>query len=263
MRFKLFTYKKCLILVLLCAAFYIQTASAQKVITLSFENIMNALQSTNNDFDSREDLLSYISDRVKVLGVDFRWNEQKENALREAGATSDLIEIIRRESLRDKISKEDSDNANNYYNQGLDYLNVLNYEDAINNFQKAIEINPRLGLAYGGLGLAYYKQKKYEQAIDSYSKAIASSPALAFYLNRGAAYHAAGSYDKAARDYTKVIEQQPKNKTAYLNRGTAYFANNEYQKAITDFEKVLEFDPQNINAQKRIKLCKDQLEKIK
>lgn len=255
MRFNLLTYRKFLILVLLCGAFYVQTVSAQKIKVLSFENIMNALADTTSGMSSDE-LLNHISDRVKVWGVDFKWSEEKERELREAGAPPELIETIRRESLRETISQKDSSTANEYYNNGLKYLDALQYDYAIDNFEKAIEINPRLGLAYGGLGLAHYERENYELAIEYYSKAIAASPALAFYLNRGAAYDHIKSYDKAARDYSQVIKSQPNNKKAYFNRGAAYFSSNQFDKAITDFEKVLELDPNYPKAQKKLDLCR-------
>lgn len=249
-----------MILVLLSAAFLVQTASAQKISVLSFENIMTALQDTTSGMSS-EELLSYISDRVKVLGVDFKWTEDMEPTLRNAGATSELIETIRRESLREKISLKDSAEANDYYNKGHEFLINQIYGLAIENFNKAIEINPRLGLAYGGLGLAHFEQKNYDLAVEFYSKAIAASPALAFYINRGAAYHFLRNYERAARDFTQVVEREPKNKTAYLNRGAAYFSNDEYEKAIKDFEKVLELDPKNETARKRMNLCQQLLDK--
>lgn len=257
MRFRLFVYGKFLCLVLLFAMFFMQTASAQKITTLSFDNVIIALQATTGNF-TPEELIKYIITRVKVLGVNFKLSPANENTLIEAGATSELIEVIRQESLRINLSRDEIAAANDFYNLGLEYYNALNYDQAIENFQKAIDINPRLGLAYGGLGLAYYEKKDYEQSIEYYSKAIAANPAPALYINRGVSYHAAKNYDKAAQDFTQVIQTQPTNKKAYFNRGAAYFSNNQFDKAIPDFEKVLELDPKYPNAEKKLDLCKTQ-----
>ena len=47
-----------------------------------------------------------------------------------------------------------------------------NYNEAIKNYQKAIEINPESSLVCGNLGVAFGKLKKYKEAVEYYEKAI-------------------------------------------------------------------------------------------
>jgi len=54
-------------------------------------------------------------------------------------------------------------------------------------------------------GIAYFEKGQYDQAISNYNKALEINPRLAFaYHNRGAAYFEKGQYDKAWGDVHKA-----------------------------------------------------------
>ena len=66
-------------------------------------------------------------------------------------------------------------------------------------------------------------KSQYDKAISDYTKAIEINPRFAeAYYNRGLAYGKKGQYDKAISDYTKAIEINPRFAEAYNNRGDAY-----------------------------------------
>jgi tetratricopeptide (TPR) repeat protein len=71
-------------------------------------------------------------------------------------------------------------------------------------------------------GLAHYKQGEFEKAIADYTKAIELDPAYAVaYNNRGIVYHDQGELDKAIADVTKLIELDPAYARAYNNEEKA------------------------------------------
>jgi len=79
---------------------------------------------------------------------------------------------------------------------------------------------------YNNEALALYDSGEYEQAIELYDKAIELEPkgiedAEVCYFNRGRAYHKLGDYQKAIGDYTKAIELNP-NSEYYSTRAVAY-----------------------------------------
>ena len=95
------------------------------------------------------------------------------------------------------------------------------------------------------MGNAYYMKKQFDNAISDYSNAIDMNPKLAVaYQNRGSAYYIKGDYDKAISDYDKAIELNPKNALTYSSRGNAYFMLNQLNSAISDYNKAIEFDPE-------------------
>jgi len=140
------------------------------------------------------------------------------------------------------------------------------YEEAIRDITKALEINPKFALAYFSRGRSYYNMKEYDKSwedikraqelgwkvppefLDDLRKASGKQEQIEskdaqFYNNRGAIYVAKGQYDQAISDFNKALEIDPNYLFAYNNRGTAYMNKDQYDQAISDFNKVLEIEP--------------------
>ncbi|HXX06311.1 MAG TPA: tetratricopeptide repeat protein [Candidatus Bathyarchaeia archaeon] len=96
-----------------------------------------------------------------------------------------------------------------YFKAGNDNMVKENYEDAILNYDKAIEINPSFVSAWNNKGIALSRLKRYEDAINCYDKAIAIEPrhANAWY-NKAKAYRDMGQsrLDKANEDRTRAAK---------------------------------------------------------
>lgn len=60
--------------------------------------------------------------------------------------------------------------------QGLTYVNQKQYENALKEFTRAIEIHPQYATAYANRGLVYMQQKKYNKALDDLNKAVKLDP---------------------------------------------------------------------------------------
>ena len=79
-----------------------------------------------------------------------------------------------------------------YHNLGLLYYSIFQetkepsaYRSALENYKKAIELNPYYGAAYNGLGITYLEAGDYDLAISSLEKALRSTPDIhqaLFYL---------------------------------------------------------------------------------
>ena len=61
--------------------------------------------------------------------------------------------------------------ASSYYKRGLSFHKEGKYDQAITNYTKAIEINPRLAQAYTNRGAVYLSTGKTEPACDDFRKA--------------------------------------------------------------------------------------------
>jgi tetratricopeptide (TPR) repeat protein len=134
--------------------------------------------------------------------------------------------------------------TDSYYNRGLAYGTIGQFDKAIADYSKAMEIDPAYTKAYSGCGVAYYNLGQWDKAIAEYSRAIEIDPkyADAFY-NRGIVYGNLGQLDKAIADYSKVIEINPGYTIAYSNRGNAYSNLRQMDKAIADYTKAIIIDP--------------------
>jgi Tfp pilus assembly protein PilF len=70
----------------------------------------------------------------------------------------------------------ESRNPKFYNNRGIAYGEKGQYDQAISDFNKAIEINPRYVKAYNNRGIIYRLKGQYEQAISDFNKAIEINP---------------------------------------------------------------------------------------
>ena len=93
--------------------------------------------------------------------------------------------------------------------------------------------------AYNNRGVAWQRKGDYDRAITDYTKAIELNPRFAeAYYNRGNAYYSKGQYDQAISDCNKALELNPKLPAAYNNRGIACYYKGEYDKAWDDVYKA-------------------------
>ena len=134
--------------------------------------------------------------------------------------------------------------AADYVNRGNSKYGNRDFDGAIADYNKAIEIDPRHALAYNNRGLARGVKGDLDGAIADYNKTIEIDPHYSqAYFNRGKARDDKGDHDGAIADYTKVIEIDPRYAKAYYNRGNARDDKGDHDGALADYNKAIEIDP--------------------
>ena len=130
-----------------------------------------------------------------------------------------------------------------YGNRGNLYRDQQKYKLALDDYNKAIELNPNHANAYVNRGILYYNQQKYELALSDFSKAIDINPNDAeAYSNRGGVYYNQQKYELALSDINKAIEINPNYAVAYYNRGNLYKDLQKYDLALADYDKAIELN---------------------
>ena len=123
------------------------------------------------------------------------------------------------------------DNTISQYTYAVADLNKaigLNYH-----FTEAIE---NLAVSYNDRGHAYDIKREWDLAISDLSRAIDLDRDLAdAYHNLGWAYNGKRNYDKAIPELTRAIKLDPDMVLAYNNRGWAYHETKQYDLAIIDW----------------------------
>ena len=87
--------------------------------------------------------------------------------------------------------------------------------------RQSYRIKPKRWYEPTTIEAAKYELKQYKEAIADYDKAIELNPKDAdTYYNRGAAKNHLKQHKEAIADYDKAIELDPKDADAYYNRGS-------------------------------------------
>ena len=110
-------------------------------------------------------------------------------------------------------------NLKQFYKRGLHSAKKGNYEAALEDFDRILQVNPADAKAYNNRGLVYYYMKDYQKAIADLSQALDINPNLfEAYLNRGNAWRhplAAQNIVLHAPDDERA-EQEPQEDGAVL-----------------------------------------------
>lgn len=148
----------------------------------------------------------------------------------------------------DKCNPDDLDHETPlvkcYY--GLELCNKGLYKESIVEFDGAINSNNifTLAEAYNGRGVAKYHLGREEEAIDDYNKAIELKHEFVDpYNNRGLVKHRLGQNQEAISDFDKAIDLNPKHAKAHNNRGRVKVILGQSHEALADYNKAINLNP--------------------
>jgi tetratricopeptide (TPR) repeat protein len=129
------------------------------------------------------------------------------------------------------------------------WYRTKNNKEAMQAYDKAIEIDSHFSRAYAGRAQIYNDWEQYQKALSESELAIKFDPNYAWGFNcRGTANARMGNYQKAVPDYTRAIELDPHNAAYYRNRSWANYWLKDYPQSVTDANKAIEIDPKLANA---------------
>lgn len=145
------------------------------------------------------------------------------------------------------IEKRGNSFSEAYNNRGEAFEKSGQPDRALEDYSKAIAINPKDDVAYLNRGAIMFERGNYDLAIADFSKTISLAPDAAHaYNNRGAAYLKLGDRERAMVDFNTAIVRKPLYYLPYLSRGITLMNSGDNSKAIEDFNKVLELKPDQV-----------------
>ncbi len=131
-----------------------------------------------------------------------------------------------------------------YNGLGLALYNKGDYEGAISNLKRAIEIDPKFENAYVNRANAYNREGNSSQAIVDFNKAIELNPRDAdVYNDRGILYFHLGKNTQALADYNKALDLKPYDAHAYYNRGLVFYDQGNLVQSAADLNNAIEINP--------------------
>jgi TolB-like protein/cytochrome c-type biogenesis protein CcmH/NrfG len=145
--------------------------------------------------------------------------------------------------------------AYDYYLRGREYYNLYRRQDnenAIELFQRAIDLDPNFALAYAGLGDAYAQRvQNYgfapewaDKSIEMSQRAIELNSDLAEgYKALGLGYGQKGWSQKSLEAYLRAVELDPNNDAATSNIASYYIGIGDFEKAMIWTRRELDLEP--------------------
>lgn len=129
--------------------------------------------------------------------------EQRGDELRTEKSYADALDYYHA-----AMAKQDTAVLHN--KSGIAHLQMLHYDKAKKEFERALRINPAYAEAYNNLGVVRYIKNDTKRAVRYYLKALELRPYDAsFHSNLGTAYFTRKEYDKASAEYLRALELDP------------------------------------------------------
>jgi tetratricopeptide (TPR) repeat protein/TolB-like protein len=121
------------------------------------------------------------------------------------------------------------------------------YDEAVQEFQRALDQQPASDDAYVGLAAAYEGLNKSADAEKTYRRAINLRPEYwAGYNWLGAFYYAQGRYADAAEAFTQMVARAPDSFWGYSNLGLAQLYEGRYTEAVSSFQRSVSIRPSSV-----------------
>ena len=131
------------------------------------------------------------------------------------------------------------------FNKGVCLRRMGRLDESIEDLKQAVALKNDQDSAHNNLGLSYFEKEEYDDALQEFTKAIALKPHPFHFNNRGLALYHIHRYEEAKRDYDEAIKRNPDDAHVFFNRGNVFLNNKEFREALEDFDSAIAKEPKN------------------
>ena len=138
---------------------------------------------------------------------------------------------------------ENQTTAASHYYRGLSYMNIGEYDQAMQDLDRVIDqqLPPGAWNAYYGRGSVHLCKRDYDRAIDDYGRAMELAPENPdIYSIYGVVQVYMRNYRQAIDNFTKAIELDHSHAPSYHNRGVTSLFVSEWERARVDLATAKE-----------------------
>lgn len=216
------------------------------------------------------DRLRVTAQLIDVLTGDILWSDRIDADASDVLNLQDeiaqkILEGLRMElseNEQEKLGRRMTDNHEAWeeYLRGRDHFGrfifrTLSAEDcdaAIQNFKRAVELDPHFALAYSGLGACYANRvfkglgetEDYTLAESAFSKAFSYDPnVVEARVLMVMIYMARGEKKKARAEIELLTKQFPNEPPLFFVKGVVHRLDGEYEESLKAFERLSRLDP--------------------
>ncbi|HEY1788717.1 MAG TPA: tetratricopeptide repeat protein [Verrucomicrobiae bacterium] len=129
-------------------------------------------------------------------------------------------------------------------NLGIALAGQGDVADAVQHFNRALQINPDDAKSINNLGKVLTTQGKLDAAVQDYHQALHLEPDNVRILNNlSVALADRGQVNDAVQDLDRALQLKPEDADSYYNLGNIYAARADYDDAGQNYEQALEINP--------------------
>ena len=125
-----------------------------------------------------------------------------------------------------------------FINKGIILAKLMAFDEALYSFNMALEINDKSEICYFNIGIIYSKLERYEDALFYFNKASELGYDYA-YLNVAIVLEKLGKIDEAFKLYNKAMEINKSLEIVYLNKASLLINIKKYKEAIECLDNAL------------------------
>lgn len=146
--------------------------------------------------------------------------------------TKEHNSLVEAEQALSRAESLNPDSARVRLADGLLNQTAGQYEKALEDYRRALDLEPRNVDAFLGIASIYDKFDMPDKAVEAYSRAINLDPGYYWpYELQGVFYYRRAKYPEAAAQFRKVIERAPGNFKPYSNLGATLMDLGRYEEA--------------------------------
>lgn len=198
----------------------------------NLDNIENAIAQFDKAIAVDKNYAPAYAARGMAYTIGFQWKNRGRDWLDKARSSCE-----RALSITPQLAEGHTCLGDVYYSTGR-------YEEAVQQFQRSLELDHTSDETLRSLAAAYQKQGKTSAAEDSYRKAVSLRPNYwGVYSAFGKFYSDQGRYAESAEMFRKAIQLAPQNYRGYSNLGGIYLYLGDYRQAVEQLERSVALRP--------------------
>ena len=148
-----------------------------------------------------------------------------------------------------RLVKKFKNNDKLFFLLGTTFLQLKNYNEAINYLNISINLNEKFADSYNNIGIALAELKQYSKAIFNYDKAIKlKENYIDAYLNKGISLNKLKKFDEAIKITEIVIKLNPLNAKAFNNLGNIFQNMNKKKESVKAYNKAIKINSEYFEA---------------
>jgi|GEM_PF-3522870 tetratricopeptide (TPR) repeat protein len=165
----------------------------------------------------------------------------------------DLKEQRAIDRLAGKIARERSED---FFLTGMQEFNKGDFKDAWKAFTRAVEEDPKDYRSYFFLGQTHEKMRDLEQAVNAYEKALeVRSHYLPAHEALGIVYYQQKNFSKAERHLREAEKLGSKSAEVFYYLGEIEQRKDDCEKAVAAYEQALKLNPDYVAAQNGLRVA--------